>query len=41
MLRLRSALLSANIVLLASQGLDATDAEIRRVARDIAHRLTA
>lgn len=41
LLRLRSALFSANIVLLASQGLDASDAEIGRVARDIAHRLIA
>ncbi|WP_327269171.1 TetR/AcrR family transcriptional regulator [Streptomyces sp. NBC_01218] len=38
-LRLRSALLSVNVALLASQGLEASDAEIAEVARDIAHRL--
>ncbi|MEU1087260.1 TetR/AcrR family transcriptional regulator [Streptomyces sp. NPDC005576] len=38
-LRLRSALLSVNVALLASQGLDVSDAQVARVARDIAHRL--
>ncbi|MFF7360460.1 TetR family transcriptional regulator [Streptomyces sp. NPDC008125] len=38
-LRLRSALLSVNLALLASRGLEVSDAEIARVARDIAHRL--
>ncbi|MFJ6392856.1 TetR/AcrR family transcriptional regulator [Streptomyces sp. NPDC091972] len=38
-LRLRAALLSVNIVLLASQGLTAPDEKISAVARDIAHLL--
>ncbi|MET7369128.1 hypothetical protein ABZS61_25380 [Streptomyces sp. NPDC005566] len=38
-LRLRSALLSVNIVLLAAQGLKTSDAQIAAVARDIAHQL--
>ncbi|MCX5397823.1 TetR/AcrR family transcriptional regulator [Streptomyces sp. NBC_00102] len=38
-LRLRSALLSVNVALLAAQGLEVSDDEIARVARDIAHRL--
>ncbi|GLW27809.1 TetR/AcrR family transcriptional regulator [Actinoplanes regularis] len=38
-LRVRSALLSVNIVLMASRGLDASEAEITSVARDIAHSL--
>ncbi|MFF1836491.1 TetR/AcrR family transcriptional regulator [Streptomyces sp. NPDC058231] len=38
-LRLRSALLSVNIVLLAAQGLKASDEKIAEVARDIAHLL--
>ncbi|MFJ4716376.1 TetR/AcrR family transcriptional regulator [Streptomyces sp. NPDC088785] len=40
-LRLRSALLSANIVLLAAHDLDTSDADIVRVTRDIAQRLVA
>ncbi|BCJ40004.1 TetR family transcriptional regulator [Actinoplanes ianthinogenes] len=36
-LRVRSALLSVNIVLMASRGLTVTDAELAGVARDIAH----
>ncbi|MEU2131727.1 helix-turn-helix domain-containing protein [Streptomyces sp. NPDC018352] len=38
-LRLRSALLSVNIVLLAAQGLKTSDAQIAAVARTIAHLL--
>ncbi|MFF3560976.1 TetR/AcrR family transcriptional regulator [Streptomyces sp. NPDC002574] len=38
-LRLRAALLSVNIVLLAAQGLEASDERIAGVARDIAHQL--
>ncbi|MFK0170679.1 TetR/AcrR family transcriptional regulator [Streptomyces sp. NPDC090306] len=38
-LRLRAALLSVNIVLLAAQGLAATDTQIRAVARDVARLL--
>lgn len=38
-LRVRSALFSVNIVLMASRGLDASEAEITAVARDIAHTL--
>ncbi|MEV6671730.1 helix-turn-helix domain-containing protein [Streptomyces sp. NPDC051162] len=38
-LRLRTALLSVNIVLIASRGLDVSDEKIISVARDIAHQL--
>ncbi|WP_255954467.1 TetR/AcrR family transcriptional regulator [Streptomyces odontomachi] len=38
-LRLRAALLSVNLVLLAARGLKASDEEIATVARDIAHQL--
>ncbi|MEV6162928.1 helix-turn-helix domain-containing protein [Streptomyces sp. NPDC052052] len=38
-LRLRAALLSVNVVLLAAQGLEASDAQIAAVARGIAHLL--
>lgn len=40
-LRLRAALFSVNMVLLASQGMDASEAEIGAAARDVAHRLVA
>ncbi|WP_436530727.1 TetR/AcrR family transcriptional regulator [Actinoplanes sp. HUAS TT8] len=40
-LRIRSALLSVNIVLMAARGLDASQADITKVARDIAHTLIA
>jgi hypothetical protein len=38
-LRVRSALLSVNIVLMAARGLDASETAITTVARDIAHTL--
>ena len=38
-LRVRAALLSVNLVLMSSRGLDASEAEITAAARDIAHTL--
>ncbi|MEV6344784.1 helix-turn-helix domain-containing protein [Actinoplanes sp. NPDC051851] len=38
-LRIRAALLSVNVVLMAARDLNATDEEIAKVARDIAHQL--